>query len=654
MRASRSARGLRVAGFFAAAAPSLFTLAVSQASCGGDGGTSNSGVDAAPIQTGSDASSGGNDDGGQMTACALPPTGPANGYVLRYDQLGYLTQGTNWAMLLSHGKPAPSYQLVDDKGCNVGASTKASPRAVDVTSRAGSKITGDRIDLSPIKSKGTYWVVVDGVRFGPIKVADDVYASLLPTMLAFLKEQRCGATTTAISRHAACHLFSSVTAAGHSGDGVAVADGTTTNITLASGPAVDAEGGWHDAGDYIKFVGTTAFVLSVDLLALRDHPAAFASPKLGNVGADFKAEMRWGLDWLVKMLGGATLYHQSSGEKDHDPDPRVPEADTTAAIPGYAQRPLFMFAAGKGANLLGRGVAALALGSVVFKDDAAYSAKLLAAARNAYAAVPARLGNQNPDPVDFYQESHYADDLAFGAAELALATGEQPFKDDAVKYARVVDTTSTPAKPLYWGDTTAMGLLETGRIFPVGDPIRVEMAGLLTEIAVPMLQSATSPTGPGAPYHYALDAFDNGTVEQSLGAAAVCLAARRLGANDACEQVGRDQLHWMLGRNPFGYSFLIGAGTTYPKHPQHAWAQKTGNEITGAIVGGPTGMKVLMDISSGDPSLVVPTAKSPLAEWSTDDLVYEDDVTNYVVNEPAIDFTAPLVFVLAELVDPRP
>lgn len=645
-------RLLRCASSLVVTAATL--LAFTQASCGSSdgGGTGNDGTDASsnPRPDGSTPSG----DGGSTTTCTLPPSGPANGFVLRYDQLGYLTKGVNWAMLLSHGKAPPTYQIVDDKGCNVGDPGKAGQRAVDVTSRAGSKITGDRIDLSAIKKPGTYWVVVDGIRLGPIKVADDVYANLLPTMLAFLKEQRCGATTAAVSKHSACHLFSSVTAAGHSGDGVAVADGTTANITLASGPAVDAEGGWHDAGDYIKFVGTTAFVLSVDLLALRDHPAAFASPALGNVGADLKAEMRWGLDWLVKMLGGATLYHQCSGAKDHDPAPRIPEADTAAAIPGYAQRPLFMFADGKGANLLGRGAAALALGSVVFKDDAAYSAKLLAAARNAYAAYPTRKSDQNPDPVDFYQESTYSDDLAFGAAELAMATGEQPFKDDALKYARIVDTTSTPAKPMYWGDVTAMGLLETGRLYPVGDPIRVEMAGLLTEIAVPMLQSATMPSGPGAPYHYALDAFDNGTIEQSLGAAAVCLAARRMGGNDACNQVGLDQLHWMLGLNPFGYSFLIGAGTTYPKHPQHAWAQKTGMEITGAIVGGPTGMAVLKDVQSGDPSLQLPTATSPLAEWSTDDLVYEDDVTNYVVNEPAIDFTAPLVFVLAELADPRP
>ena len=588
-------------------------------------------------------------------ACSLPASVPSTSYVLRYDQVGYLSADTKWAIVLSHGKSAPIYQILDASGCAVGAPATAGPRVVTATSRASTPITGDRVDLSGITKPGKYTVLIDGELMGPIVVGDDVYANVLPTVLQFLTEQRCGPTTPPVSKHDACHLFSSIGDGGtHSGDGIAVNDGTTGDILASTGPAVDAEGGWHDAGDYIKFVGTTAFVLSVDLLALRDHPKAFATAAAGNTYAAFRTEMRWGLDWLLKMIGGATYYHQTSGEKDHDPDPRIPEADTKTAIPVYDQRPLFRFATGKGANLLGRGAAAFALGSTVFADDPAYAATLLAAAKSSYAAAAARLAVQNPDPVDFYEESSLHDDLSFGAAEISIATSDATFAQEAITQARFGTTTPTPAKPLYWGDVRSIGFLETARAFAAGSAERAEMTKDLTSIATPMLGSATMPTGPAAAYHYALPTFDNGTIEQSLGAAAVCLAARRLGANDACDQVARDQMHWMLGLNPFGYSFMIGLGTTYPKHPQHAWAQATGKEVTGAIVGGPTGMAVLTDINSGDSSLQLPTAKSPLAEWSTDDLVYEDDVTNYVVNEPAIDFTGPLVFLMGELLDPRP
>src|SRR5205823_5876407 len=135
-----------------------------------------------------------------------------------------------------------------------------------------------------------------------------------------------GPTTAQISIHGACHLFSSVAAA-HSGDGVAVADGATGFVTASSGPAVDVEGGWHDAGDYLKFVGTSAYVLAVELLALRDHRAAF-----GASGDALAAELRWGLDWLLKMIAGAEPYHQVGGAGDHDAPDRRPEADTVNAI----------------------------------------------------------------------------------------------------------------------------------------------------------------------------------------------------------------------------------------------------------------------------------------------------------------------------------
>jgi endoglucanase len=125
----------------------------------------------------------------------------------------------------------------------------------------------------------------------------------------------------------------------------------------------------------------------------------------------------------------------------------------------------------------------------------------------------------------------------------------------------------------------------------------------------------------------------------------VCLAARRLGGDDACVEVARSQLHWLFGQNPFGVSFQIGSGARFTQHPHHGLASVTGLELDGAIVGGPTAI----DEIRGD--LPEPGASDPYARWSTDALFYEDNENDWVVNEPALDFTAPLVFDVAELAE---
>src|SRR4051794_33792588 len=46
-------------------------------------------------------------------SCKPPPVAPSTGYELRYDQLGYLPSADKWAVLVSEGKPAPGYRILD-------------------------------------------------------------------------------------------------------------------------------------------------------------------------------------------------------------------------------------------------------------------------------------------------------------------------------------------------------------------------------------------------------------------------------------------------------------------------------------------------------------------------------------------------------------
>jgi endoglucanase len=557
-------------------------------------------------------------------------------YRLRYDQVGYPLDGERFAVVLSPGKQPPRYRIYDSATQRLVGDGTAGPRVLDTTSRAGTPLTGDRIDFTTLMG-GSYFVVLDDdSRAGPIVIGKNVYDGILPLIVRFLAEQRCGPTTKSVSLHDECHLFRSIRNA-HSGDGMAVDDGARPPYA-ASNP-VDVEGGWHDAGDYIKFVGTTAYVLAVDLMALRDHRTA-----LGRGGDALASELRWGLDWLLKMVAGAEPYHQVGGEGDHDPDWRVPEGDTKVAIPAYDQRPAFRMAKGHGRNLLGRCAAAFALGSKVYADDPAYAGKLLLAAKATYALARARTAVQNPDPPQFYKEDSGADDLVLGAATLARAGGDATYATDAYKLSAML--TASPGTWVGWNSVDALALSEAASLFAVGSKERTDLAHRLDGLAAPIAATSRSPVGPGAAFGYALPAFGNGSIAESLGAAVTCLAARRLNKTAGCDVVARRQLHWLLGENPFGLTFLVGAGTVSPENIHHSFARAAHVRIPGAIPGGPTALSILIESK-----LPAPPRDDPFATWSTDALLYEDKAEDYVCNEPAIDFTAALVFILADLAE---
>jgi hypothetical protein len=67
----------------------------------------------------------------------------------------------------------------------------------------------------------------------------------------------------------------------------------------------DLHGGWYDAGDYNKYTSWTAGYV-VDLLhAYTENKSIwtddFNIPESGNGVPDLLDEVRWGLDWLVRM-----------------------------------------------------------------------------------------------------------------------------------------------------------------------------------------------------------------------------------------------------------------------------------------------------------------------------------------------------------------
>ena len=290
------------------------------------------------------------------------------------------------------------------------------------------------LDFSAVARPGRYRLRVaqTGDVSDAFTVGPDAYGRYHEDLLGFLRQQRCGYNPFL---DMVCHRR----------------DGRSMYAEAFGVPDsafVDVSGGWHDAGDQLKYLITGSNATARMLQAYELAPARFGDTHdaLGRPGPnglpDVLDEARWGLDWILKLHPApGLLYHQVADDRDHigwkwpDRDSsdygwgpnsyRVAYA-ATGAPQGLRQ---YQSEATGVANLAGRSAAALALGYRIFAalGDEPYALRCLRAARTLYAMGRAREGFQQGNSYGApyrYGEDTWADDMEWGAAELFAATGE--------------------------------------------------------------------------------------------------------------------------------------------------------------------------------------------------------------------------------------
>ena len=115
------------------------------------------------------------------------------------------------------------------------------------------------------------------------------------------------------------------------------------------------------------------------------------------------------------------------------------------------------------------------------------------------------------------------------------------------------------------------------------------------------------------------------------------LVAAAIAPKRAYVDAALDNLHYLLGRNTFSLSWVTGVGANPFRHPHHrpSGADANAEPWPGLLSGGPNGRKQ-------DPAMQklpdLPPAK-----------MYLDEQDSYASNEVAINWNAPLVFLLAGL-----
>lgn len=242
-------------------------------------------------------------------ACAgLPstrPGGPAADTVhVRVNLVGYLPGDAKVAVAFADAPVRGGFSVVDAASGEPVHDGRVVPSAAPGWGRFRHYY---ELDFTALRAPGRYRLRVEqtGDLSAPFTIGPDAYGGAHEELLAFMRQQRCGYNPF-LDR--ICHQR----------------DGRSFYAPFADSTYIDVTGGWHDAGDQLKYLITGSNATAGMLLAYLLEPAKFgdAANALGqprpNGVPDVLDEARWGLDWLHRLHPAPDqLVHQVADDRDH-------------------------------------------------------------------------------------------------------------------------------------------------------------------------------------------------------------------------------------------------------------------------------------------------------------------------------------------------
>jgi hypothetical protein len=566
----------------------------------------------------------------------------ASNDVIRINQLGYLPDAPKVAVFCSLAeRQLETFRITNDGGRVVLERPARSAKPF------GPCKTTYRLDFSSITKPGIYRIAAGEAVSPVVRIRADVYAGAADTLLYYMREQRSGYNP----------LFKTVV---HMRDGIVVDDSTR------AGRFVPVTGGWADASDYLQYVMTSANATYVMLMAYRDHPRSFADafdarglPGKNGV-ADILDEARHGLNWLVRMFpSDSEMYNQLGDDRDHTYWDLPP---TDSADYGWGkgkERPVYP-CTGKPQGLFkyknrsdglastaGKYASTFALASSLYaRSDPAFARKLREKAIAAYS-----IGKKHPGVCQgapgrapyYYEEDNWVDDMELGAAELYGLTRDRAYLRDALDYAKREPVTpwmgADTAKHYQWYPWHNNGHYEIWRLANPRD--RQIVADYYRKGLAAVVARADNGFRIGIPFIWCSNNLMASFATQAY-------LYRRMTGDNQFREYEQAAIDWLFGANPWGVSMIIGLphDGVYARDPHSVVAHEMHVELTGAMLDGPVYSSIyqhLLGISLHDPDEYAP--------FNTGFIVYHDDVGDYSTNEPIMDGTANLSYLLAALAE---
>lgn len=390
--------------------------------------------------------------------------------------------------------------------------------------------------------------------------ADHNYMEALAMSLYFFDSNACGSGITGgpLTWRGDCHTYDAEASVGD-------LDGSAKAFVDPDGDGkVDVSGGWHDAGDHIKFNLTIGFALSS--LGISDYINPGIYEKAG-CRDHLEYEMRWGADYLMKTTflddSGkvvAVAHTVADGGTDHS-FWSSPEVQTY-------ERPIFWLTANDNNSSVSCEMAAgLGAAAYVFKDsDPEYSAKCAKYAKALLEFGTKHVGNNTGGIGGFYStDAQYQDEEAIAQAWLwIVGEGDKP--------------TRVPKNKDYGGSQYDGWVYSWDKVWQGYATLMYKATGdsaFRDELIVEIDGQGGMKVG-----KYNTNGWGTSRINCAIQMDAYTVADGD--PNSEYAQGAKWQLDYILGDNNLGYSFLLGFGDKWPVHIHHRAANPGGDGITSA------------------------------------------------------------------------
>jgi len=557
--------------------------------------------------------------------------------VIRINQLGYLPKSTKVAVFLSSENVTFSafsvHNSITDK--------KVFEGEIKITNAEiwGMK-TALRLDFSGLEKTGGYYIKTGQTKSPNFRINTDVYDGTAEFILKYLRQQRCGYNPYLKD---SCHLH----------------DGIIVDHPTRSGEEIDVTGGWHDATDYLQYSLTSVNTVFQMMFAYKNFPEIYGDEyaangeKGENQLPDILDEIKWGLQWMLKMNPAPNeMYNQIADDRDHIGF-RLPTKDTADYGLGK-HRPVY-FVTGKPqglaehknqstgvSSIAGKFASGFALAAQLFKDsDSGFSKKLEKKAIEAWEFALSDTGYCqtacNVSPY-FYEERNYADDLELAATQLYQLTKDRKYIKEAEFWA---------------GQEHVSPWIRDGRARHYESYPFINLGHYyLDQISE---KDFSDYYAKGLDYLYDRgkdDPFFNGLpfiwCSNNLVAAAITQANlyQKTTGDTKFKEMEAALRDWLFGCNPWGTAMICGLPGVEdsPRWPHSSYTVLTGDNTYGGLVDGPVYNTIFNSLLGIELS-----REDEYKAFNHGKAVYHDDTGDYSTNEPTMDGTASLSYYLAAM-----